>query len=527
MKKTQVANHQKSEVRSQMSDFFCLLFSVFCFLSSVLFCFAQEPSSVFNKESFIESARNNKVLRIGMVDCIAYALKNNSEIKIKRIEPKLKEDDIRIAKADFEPTFSADWTLRDNTKKSTSTAHPEILETEDTDFNAGVSGKLITGAEYDIDFLNKRYKSNLTTQSPNPYYITEPKFTITQPLFRDFGILVNRADIIIARNDKQESKESFKGTVIEIISKTKVAYYNYIYELKNYSIAELSLQRAEDLLEINKARYAKGLVSSVDLLETETATAQRKKVLLSTESELKKAEDELKLITNLVDNPEDWNAKLELIDEPEFEVQEVDLAECLNDAFEFRPDYRTAKIDLENRDIKIKTAKNALYPSVDLMGSFGLNGLGEDYKDSVNKVDSDYEDWSVGLEISIPWGGGERAKYDQRKLEKVQALLAFKRLEQNIILDVRDKAREVDIQYRQVLAAKLSKEKETRNCEAQKERYVGGEVSTHDMLDYQDRLAQAELDYIKSLIDYNIAIINLEKAEGLTLVKNDIILEEE
>ena len=498
-----------------------VLFLAICYLLFAT-CYAQE----FSKEAFIESAKSKKVLRIGLVDCIAYALKNNSEIKIERIEPRLQEEDMRIARADFEPTFSADWTLRNNTKKSTSTAHPEILETEDTEFNAGVSGKLITGTEYDIDFLNKRYKSNLTTQSPNPYYTAEPKLTVTQPLFRDFGILVNRADIIIAQNNKQESEESFKDTVMEIISKTKIAYYNYIYCLKNYSIAELSLQRAEDLLEINKARYAKGLVSSVDLLETETATAQRKKALLSAESELKKAEDELKLVTGLVDDPQIWNVKLELIDEPRFEVQEVNLTESLNDAFEFRPDYQAAKIDLKNRDIKIKTAKNALYPTVDLIGSFGLNGLGEDYKDAVNKVDSDYEDWSVGIEISIPWGGGERAKYDQRKLEKVQALLAFKRSEQNIILEVRNKVREVDIQYRQVLAAKLSKEKEAENYEAQKERYVGGEVSTHDMLDYQDRLVQTELDYIKALIDYNIAIINLDKAKGLTLVKNDIILEE-
>ena len=293
-----------------------VLFLAICYLLFAT-CYAQE----FSKEAFIESAKSKKVLRIGLVDCIAYALKNNSEIKIERIEPRLQEEDMRIARADFEPTFSADWTLRNNTKKSTSTAHPEILETEDTEFNAGVSGKLITGTEYDIDFLNKRYKSNLTTQSPNPYYTAEPKLTITQPLFRDFGILVNRADIIIARNNKQESEESFKDTVMEIISKTKIAYYNYIYCLKNYSIAELSLQRAEDLLEINKARYAKGLVSSVDLLETETATAQRKKALLSAESELKKAEDELKLVTGLVDDPQIWNVKLELIDNLEFSAR--------------------------------------------------------------------------------------------------------------------------------------------------------------------------------------------------------------
>ena len=43
---------------------------------------------------------------------------------------------------------------------------------------------------------------------------------------------------------------------------------------------------------------------------------------------------------------------------------------------------------------------------------------------------------------------------------------------------------------------------------------------------YQDRLAQAERDHIKALTDYHVAITNLDKAEGLTLAKNDIVLEE-
>jgi hypothetical protein len=46
------------------------------------------------------------------------------------------------------------------------------------------------------------------------------------------------------------------------------------------------------------------------------------------------------------------------------------------------------------------------------------------------------------------------------------------------------------------------------------------------MLDYHDKLSQAELDYIKALIDYNITLINLDKSQGLTLVKNNIKLEE-
>ncbi len=485
------------------------------------------PESDFDKEAFIESAKTDKVLKIGLLDCVTYALKNNSEILIKQIEPKLKEGDVKIARDEFEPDFTASYNLHNEASLSSSILTGAATSTyRDINFNAGISGKITTGTEYNLEFLNQRYKSNSAIQSINPYYATEPRITITQPLFRGSGILVNKADITIAKNNKQQSDESFKDEVMTVVTNTKAAYYNYIYFLENYSIAKASLQRARDLMEINKARYEKGLISSVDLLESEAAVAQREKTAIAAESSLKKAEDELKLITNLVDDPQLWNASIEAIDRPQTQVFETSLPDSLQNAFKYRPDYSAEKISLKSRDIRIKVAQNELMPTLDLTGSFGLNGLDRGYEQALDKVDTDFKDWTAGVKFTVPWGGTERAKYDQRKLEKAQALIAFKRLEQNIILEVRDKVREVDIQHRQFVAAGISKEKESQNYEAQKERYVAGQVSTHDMLDYQDALAQAELELMRSLIDYNIAIINLDKAEGLTLAKNDIQLED-
>ena len=513
--------------------FVCAYTFIF-FLSQINFALgksapAQGKKGAFNKEAFIKSAETNKILKIGLVDCVTYALKNNSEINIKRIEPKLKKEDIKIAKADFEPTLNVDFNVSDNEEPVANTllsGGAASSLTKDVDINAGVEGRLITGTRYDLEFLSKRHRTNSRYQQINPSYEVEPKITITQPLFGEYGVFINRADIVIAKNDKEISEKDFKETVMDIITETKTTYYNYFYRRESYAIAQLASKRARDLLDINKTRYAKGLLSSVDLLETETAVLEKEKALIAAEADLKKAEDELKVITNLVDNPEMWNTELELIDEPKLDKRQINLVESLQNAFQYRPDYESAKIDLKNRDIKIKVAKNDALPTVDLTGSFGLNGLGEDYQNGIDRISSEYKDWGAGVAFSMPWGAGDRAQYDQRKLEKAQALIAFYRLEQDIILEVRDYVRAVDIQSRQLEVAKLAREKETKNYEAQKERYTAGQVSTHDILDYQDRLAQAELDYVKASIDYNTAIINLDKAEGLTLARNDIILEE-
>jgi len=107
---------------------------------------------------------------------------------VKRIEPKLKEDDVRIAQAAFEPTFNAEYSLSDKSEVSSSTLQgSDIFNTQDVQLNADVSGKFSSGTEYKLEFLNQRYKSDSTYQVFNPYYALEPKITITQPLFRDLA----------------------------------------------------------------------------------------------------------------------------------------------------------------------------------------------------------------------------------------------------------------------------------------------------------------------------------------------------
>ncbi len=482
------------------------------------------------KNIFIATGIQDRVLKIGLVDCMTYALKNNSDIQIKRIEPRLRNDDVKIAWSRFEPELTGEFNIHDKTSTSiySSFFTPPHAKSRTNTFNVGLDGKLVTGTKYEVDFFNSKNRNNnvSTFEVINPYYSSQPQVTITQPLFRGFGIAVNKADITIARNTKKQSDESFKDTVMTIITNTKIAYYSYIYHLKNYALAVSTWERAKDLYDINKLRYAKGLVSSVDLLETEADSISKEKLVIAAESNLKKAEDDLKLITNLVNDPAVWNARIELLDKLEFKIYKTELLGSLKEAFSNRPDYKVAKLELKNKDVRILTAKNDLLPTVDFVGSLGLNGLADTYANTIDDISTKHKDWAIGVKVTLPFGGEERANMDKKNQEKIQSLIAFRDLEQKIILEIRDKVRQVNTQKQQVDASERFMEKEKENYEAQKERYAAGQVSTHDMIDYQDRLAASELGYNVALIDYNSALFELEKSEGITLIKNDIKLEE-
>jgi outer membrane protein TolC len=242
---------------------------------------------------------------------------------------------------------------------------------------------------------------------------------------------------------------------------------------------------------------------------------------------MKSSEDNLKYITNLVNNPALWNADIELLDEVSYEKKEIKLRDSILEAFDNRPDYKAAKINLKNKDISIIYYKNSLLPTVDLVGSYGFNGLDKYYgKDLAHIGGGKYPDWMAGVNISMPFFfDKERGEYDKAKLEKHQALLNFKLLEQKIILDVRNAVRDAHIKYKTVEASYKSKTAEERNYIAQELRFRAGLVSTLDMLIYQERLAKAQVDYAKRVIDYNTSLIELAKAKGTMLIEDSIKIE--
>jgi outer membrane protein len=488
-----------------------------------------EEASYFDKDAYIASAQASQSLELAMVDCVAMALKSNSEISIKRITPHIENDNILIQKSRFEPHLTFDGYLSDSVEQDPSTLlDANILKTRIGIFDLGYNQKFTTGANLELDFFNTRTSSNSPTFVPDPAYESEAEISITQPLLKGAGIAVNTADFRIAKNNKLKSVQDFKAEVIKVLTSVKKSYYDFQYSREQYIVAQKSLKRVEDLHRINKDKYAKGLASDIDIVESEAEVARIRQALYEAESIMKLAEDNLKLITNLVDDPTLWNVHIVLLEGLGYEKREVDLPEAIKTAFIYRPDYEAAKIDLRNKDIAIVVTANGMLPTINLLASYGLNGLDAIYaKDLANVGGGKYNNWTVGVNVDVPLIGDEnRGKYEKSKSEKEQALLAFQRLEQKIILDVRNVVRNIDINYRKLEASKISRESEDKNYAAQELRFKAGLVSTLDIVIYQERLARAEVSYVKSIIDYNISLIELSRAIGTMLLDDNITLEE-
>jgi len=487
---------------------------------------APPPAPVpFDLAAHASGAEPAQSVSLGLSDCLARTLEGNLGLQIQRVDPALREADLRTARAAFEPSLKAAASLADSAERSASIMSTNRSTSRSINASVGVDGRLPIGTHYTLEFLADKLKSSSTFQTINPYYHVNPRIALTQPLFRGAGPAANRAELLIARINAAVSRIQLEEAAMDAVSRTVEAYYGLYHARARHALAQDALERIRNLLEINRKRYAKGLASSVEVLEAEASEAEHRKGVIAAESAMRDAEDQLKQAANLVDDPLLWQARIELLDEPDPPAGEPSLPDSLQRAFARRPDYRALKQSLTVRDIQIRLARNTRLPTLDLVGSFGLNGLDQSLGKAVDSLGPDYKDWMIGLRLTVPWGGAERARVDQRQWEKVQALLELKQLEQTILLDIRRCLRDLDTQARHEEAARLASDLAAKHYAIQEERYAGGQVSTHDMLDYQNRLAFARQDHVKSRIDCQIARVRLDQAEGGTLARYNIILE--
>ena len=236
------------------------------------------------------------------------------------------------------------------------------------------------------------------------------------------------------------------------------------------------------------------------------------------------AEDNLKAVTNLAAaRPGDkefltWRRPLLPTTEAPFDEKDVDLAASISEAFKSRPDYFQQQKTLDNSGISLKYARNQVYPELDLSASFGLTSTAEEMGDITNHGRSN---WDVGATFSVPLGNRRRKNLlRKRKLEERQSLLRFKALEQTIIVEVRRAIRGIETNVRSVKASRIAVD--TAKAILDANRYmkdIGWKgVTTRDILQHQDSLERASLDYLNAVVDYNKALITLEQAKG-TLLK--------
>jgi len=171
---------------------------------------------------------------------------------------------------------------------------------------------------------------------------------------------------------------------------------------------------------------------------------------------------------------------------------------------------------VERAEIDRRVTKNARLPQLNAQGAYRITGLDSSAHEAFDNAETvDFGGYSAGLEFSYPLQNRQaRAAHRQSGSRLEQARETIANLQDIIRLEVQTTLRALETDMKLAKAFEASIEAEKAKLESQKKRYDVGLATIFEVLEFQEDLAVAERNYIRTVIDYNKAMIELQRVKA-------------
>ncbi len=449
------------------------------------------------------------VMPLSLEKSVALALKNNLDIQVAGFNPRISDQALVFQKAVFDPSAFLELQQSDNrVPPGTQLIQGNRVASNFWNYNAGLRQKLPTGGTYELRFDNEF--NNLLSVGVSQFSSTLG-LTLTQPLLRNFGFEATETNIRIATNNQAISREQLRLQVSTTVTQVKGAYFNLIFAIRNLEVARQTLKLAQDLVTLNTQRVQAGVAAPVEVTQAQAQAA------------VQDAGDTLKVIMNLPISGS-WGQQLQPTTTPVSAPISINLDESIRKALENRYEYKSAKLDIDNKELSVRLARNQLLPDLALTGSVNTSGAGKVYGSDISELGSShFISYSVGVILTVPLGNrAAQSSYIQSKLTLDQAKTSLKNLELQITQQVRAAARTVEANAQRIEANRAARVLAEEQLRVEQLRLETGVSTTFNVLQFQTQLATAEGNEIQAITDYNTSLANLDNVLGTVLQTNHI-----
>jgi outer membrane protein TolC len=390
------------------------------------------------------------------------------------------------------------------------------------------------GSGYSVNWTGSRSSQEGGFSSFNPRLGSSIQLNFSQPLLRNFRVDSARAGLTNAERRARITDLQLEQRLVALETSVRLAYLNLIGALEGRKVAEQNMDIARQSLRQSQARVKVGQSPQIEIIQAEAQVASNQVSLIATEAQIAAAEDTLRALILDPSRPDFWLVRLVPSDTIELQPRQVELGQVIQAALAERLDLQIQRRSLEITDLNLSVSRNSTLPGVDLTASYLSQGtagtqlvFGQGFPPPIlSRTDRSfsgalgdtfggaYPTWSVGVNVSYPIGrSGAEAGYAQAQVQKRQQELSLRELETQIVREVRDAVRQVQNSFQRVQAAQTARAASEQQLEAEERRFAVGLSTTLELQVRQRDLAQARIGELNARIDYNRALIVLDRVQ--------------
>lgn len=456
---------------------------------------------------------------VGLKQAERLVLERNLDLRAQAFETRASQALVRKGYGIYDPLMQADLAAGTSRQRINSPFFAAKTTTEYRQFDFLLTQKLPSGADLIAGFANRREAAE-PAPPIDPAYASELRFTLVQPLLRNFGSTVTEQQILLAVKDREASVQDLREQAFVLIARVRDTWFDALRTRDELAYRQTSVALAQKVLDENRVRVEVGVLPPVEILEAEVGLLTRERLLLDAQRAYQDVLDELGVLVNA-------GGAVEVADEPLGQpALEVTDEKGFRSALEKRPDLLRRMKEIERLNLENRIARNQLLPAVDLSGSYAHVGLGQDYSSDLDDIASNnFRNWEVGLAVSYPIGNREAHNEYLRTRQRLKgrhALLA--QLREEISKEVRGAIRLLEVSRKKIEVASRGRDLSEEKLRSLLKRKEVGLATTRDVLEGEEDLALARTDQITSLADYNKAVTEYLRVSGQLLEHEGIRL---
>ena len=514
-------------------------------------------------ESYVDRVkREGAYLELSLKDAIRLALLNNLEIQIENYNEELNRELILGTKGFYDPLLILEvgWDSRRNPTSSILDAGRgvSINTFQSVGFSSILQQNVQSGGQFRLSFDNNRSTTNSLFRFMNPSFGSNFDLSFTQPLWRGFLKTQTERQLKLHNLDHRISDSQFKQKVSEIIQQVENQFWELVFAVENHETRRQSMELAALQCRNNERRVQVGVLAPIEITSSQAEVATREQEMIQGEVQIINAQNGLKRLLAADNQSSLWNLTLLPTDRPQMQPIGITLPDAISMALERRPELEQIQLELEKVGVDRDYYRKETKPQVNLVANLASTGrAGQIFQDILADTDGDgvpdtrvgrssdlsnpffgglgsawsqvfgydYINYGVALNLQVPL----RNRTDEAQLAQVginerRYFSRLKNQQQLILVEVRNSFEEIAIQGKRLDAARVARRLSEEQLQGENKRFEAGLSTNFELLRYQRDLAQAQVQELRALVDYQLAVTALQKAMYTIVDERDLVV---
>ena len=327
-----------------------------------------------------------------------------------------------------------------------------------------------------------------------------------------------RDERVLTEGGRWSAELSVRGTELAlsearrgVVGDTFTYFFGALRAQRQREIAAASQREAGELLRIAEAKFRRGKLAEIEVMEARVSAETARVALRSAESSAETALDRLKNYLGL-----ELEQTLTLIHQEEATPStpdDVEESTLLERALAQRADLQQLGLAIHRTELSVRQVEAQSRPGTFLTGGYSRTGQGETIGSAIDQLVN--PSWYVGLSFTTSLSGAE----DRAAVEQARGALRLLQLDEElrqeeVRLEIRRLLREVQLAAGNSAILAQTAALAEENLRIRQVQFEHGISRPIDVAQTERQLRESRIQHLNAIIDYELARARLRLAAG-------------